>query len=136
MVGQYIEKRRIWVVDDDIRATHVLARMLREDGHDVDVIHDGAQALAQLRTTKPPDILVTDVQMPHADGFAVAAYARLQQPQLPIFFVTGYPDWVSRRIKSLSPAPQVFVKPLDYEALSMELANVLVDVHEALCCKS
>ena len=120
-----IKKKRILVVDDDIRATQIFARMLREDGHDVDVAHDGAEAIDHLSGAIIPDILVTDIQMPYADGFAVALYARSRQPCLPIFFVTGYPERVSRRMKSLNPAPKVFVKPLDYAALVTELTSIM-----------
>jgi CheY-like chemotaxis protein len=114
--------KRILVVDDDLRTTQLFARMLREDGHEVVVAHHGAAAIEQLRNAMIPDILVTDIQMPLADGFAVAHYARERAPRLPVFFVTGYPERVSRHVKSLDPEPQVFVKPLDYAALMAKLS--------------
>jgi CheY-like chemotaxis protein len=117
-------QKRILVVDDDIRTTELLARMLREDGHDVEVAHDAASAMALLTRSSILDVLVTDLQMPRGDGFTIAHYAREQQPFLPIFFVTGYPDRVSRRLRSLDPQPHVFVKPLDYAALSNELLGL------------
>lgn len=117
-------KKLILVVEDDIRSSEILARMLREDGHEVTVAHDGQSALAQLSRAQSPDILVTDMQLPSGDGFTVALFARTRQPALPVFFVTGYPDRVSRRLKSLDPEPHVFVKPLDYAALAAELAGV------------
>lgn len=123
MGGLRSTSKRILVVDDDVRTTQVFALMLREDGHEVAIAHDGAAAIERLREASIPDILVTDIQMPRADGFAVAQYARQKFPGLPIFFVTGYPERVSRRVKSLDPEPHVFVKPLDYAALMTELAN-------------
>ncbi len=125
MGGRRIDKVRILVVDDDIRTTQIFARMLREDGHDVVVAHDGAEAMDQLNLSNIPDILVTDMQMPHADGVAVARHARTRKPTLPIFVVTGYPERVSMRLKSLDPVPQVFVKPLDYGALALELSRAV-----------
>lgn len=125
MAGPKMDKMRILVVDDDIRTTLVFARLLREDGHDVDVVHDGAAAMAQLDQSAIPDILVTDIQMPNADGIAVARYARSRQPSLPIFVVTGYPERIALRLKSLDPMPHVFVKPLDYAALALELSSVM-----------
>jgi CheY-like chemotaxis protein len=125
MGARNLDKKRIWVVDDDVRTTHIFARMLREDGHEVDVLHDGAAAIEQLSRSTFPDILVTDIQMPHADGIAIARCARASRPSLPIFFVTAYPERVSRRLKWLGPVPQVFVKPLDYAALALELSSVI-----------
>jgi CheY-like chemotaxis protein len=123
MGGQHGLRKRILVVDDDVRTTQIFAQMLREDGHDVAVAHDGTAAIAYLRQATIPDVLVTDIQMPLADGFAVARYAREREPLLPIFFVTGYPERVSRRVNSLDPEPHVFVKPLDYAALMVELSS-------------
>ena len=123
MGGRKIDKVRILVVDDDVRTTHIFARMLREDGHDVDVVHDGAVAMDQLNRLVIPDILVTDIQMPHADGIAVAQCARSRKPSLPVFIVTGYPERIVLRLKVLDPVPQVFVKPLDYAALALELSS-------------
>ncbi len=117
-------RKRILVVDDDIRTTTVFAKMLREDGHDVDVVHDGKAAIEQLEQAVLFDILVTDIHMPHADGFTVAKYARDRYPLLPIIFVTGYPDRVSRRAKTLDSLMHVFVKPLDYSALSLQLLSI------------
>ena len=121
MVRRKIDKVRILVVDDDVRTTHIFARMLREDGHDVDVVHDGAAAMERLNRVIVPDILVTDILMPHADGIVVARHARSRKPSLPIFIVTGYPERIS--LKVLDPVPQVFVKPLDYAALAVELSS-------------
>jgi hypothetical protein len=38
--------------------------------------------------------------------------------------VTRYPETAALHAKSLEPKPQVFTKPLDYEALTSALANV------------
>jgi two-component system response regulator MprA len=116
-------KPLVLVVDDDIRAARVFVRMLREDGFDVELAHDGASAIGRLSRAPAPDVLVTDLQMPHADGLAVAKYARACWPGLPIFVVTGYPELVAVRVKSFDPAPQVFTKPLDYAELCRELSR-------------
>lgn len=124
MGGCHKSPKHILLVDDDIRATEILARMLREDGHDVEVAHDVASAMARINRTRILDVLVTDLQMLGGDGFTIAQYARERQPFLPIFFVTGYPDRVSRRSRLLDPQPHVFVKPLDYVALSTEIMGL------------
>ena len=124
MGGYSCQKKRILVVDDDIRTTEIFARLLREDGHDVEVAHDAESAKDRLQHLAMLDVLVTDLQMPRGDGFAVARFARELQPLLPIVFVTGYPDRVSRRLKLLDPQPRVFVKPLDYGALSVEILGL------------
>lgn len=114
-------RRLVLLVDDDIRSARVFVRMLREDGFDVEVAHDGAHAIGRLSRAPAPDVLVTDLQMPHADGIAVAKYARSCNPTLPIFMVTGYPDIVAARAKAFDPEPRIFTKPLDYPTFAKEL---------------
>jgi CheY-like chemotaxis protein len=114
----------ILVVDDDVRTARLLVRMLREDGFDVELAVDGAAAIGRLGRSPIPDVLVTDIQMPHADGVAVARYARSLRPGLPVLVVTGYPERVPRYPDELDPAPTVLSKPLDYSRLDHELRRV------------
>jgi two-component system response regulator MprA len=114
----------ILVVDDDVRTARLLARMLREDGFNVELAVDGAAAIGRLSRSPMPDVLVTDLRMPHADGSAVASYARSRRPGLPVLVVTGYPELAPQEGDGLDPAPLVLSKPLDYARLSEELRRV------------
>lgn len=111
----------ILLVDDDVRSARLLERLLEEDGFRVELATDGALAIARLARHPIPDILVTDFRMPHADGIAVARYARSLRPALPLFLLTGYPELVARLGRGLEPAAVVHTKPVDYMALSAEL---------------
>jgi two-component system response regulator MprA len=111
----------ILVVDDDVRTARLLVKMLEEDGFKVELATDGALAIGRLARSPIPDILVTDVRMPHADGMTVAQFARSRRPNLPVFVVTGYPHLATKLNQCLEPRPVVHTKPLDYAALSDEL---------------
>jgi two-component system response regulator MprA len=113
------------VVDDDVRTARILSRMLREDGFEVELAADGAAAIGRLARTPVPDVLVTDLRMPHADGMAVARYARSHRPDLPIVIVTGYPDMAPLGSGALDPAPTVMTKPVDYARLSDAIQRAL-----------
>ncbi|XXX73789.1 response regulator [Sorangium sp. So ce134] len=115
------EQPLILLVDDDIRTARLLARLLEDDGFRVELATDGALALARLARTPVPDVLVTDFRMPHADGLAVARFARSLRPDLPLFLLTGYTELVARFGRGLEPAAVVHTKPVDYAALSAEL---------------
>jgi len=117
-----VDPALILVVDDDVRTARVLVRMLRDDGFQVELATDGAAAIGRLARQPIPDVLVTDLRMPHADGVAVARYARSQRPDLPVFVVTGYPELVAPgTAQTFDPPAVVHTKPLDYGALSKEL---------------
>jgi CheY-like chemotaxis protein len=113
----------ILVVDDDTRTARRLAQLLREDGYAVEVAGDGAAAVGRLSRQPLPDFVITDIQLPHVDGAAVARYARAGRPNVGIFFVTGYPELVEVRLGEPSSDTVVFTKPLDYDALRAELAR-------------
>ena len=115
-------KPKVLLVDDDSRTTRLLAHMLREDGFDVELAWDGATAIARLTRGPAPDILVTDLLMPHVDGVAVTTYARSREPLIPIFIVTGHPNLLpTAGSGALDPAPVVMTKPLDYAKFADEL---------------
>ncbi len=63
-------------------------------------------------------MLITDQRMPHADGVAIARFARSLKPTMPVCFVTGYPQLIDKPARQLVPKPEIFTKPLDYVLLS------------------
>jgi two-component system response regulator MprA len=113
---------RVLLVDDDTRTARLLAHMLREDGFDVELAWDGAAAIGRLARAPMPDVLITDLRMPHVGGVAVTQYARSRSPRLPILILTGYPNMLEP--SDLVPQPVVFTKPIDYERLAAELRRV------------
>jgi CheY-like chemotaxis protein len=117
-------KPLVLLVDEDVRTTRRLARMLREDGFDVEVARNGAAAISRLARVPLPAALVTEVAMAHADGLTVSRFARSLQPDLPVFVVTGHPELVDQRRFGTSPAV-VFTKPIDYTTLQKALLHAL-----------
>ncbi len=115
----------VLLVDDDLRTTRRLAEMLREDGFAVETARDGAAAIAQLSRAALPDALVTELTTAHADGLAVARFARSQKPELPVLVVTSYPNLFRADALPVGPAVSVFTKPVDYTALREALRAAL-----------
>ncbi len=127
MDAQAEKRSLILLVDDDARAANMLARMLEEDGFATEVTLDGAAALARLTRDPVPDVLVTDYHLPHADGLAVARYARSRDAKLPIVLLTGDPRTLAKASAGapLDGSALVITKPLDYAALVRHLRAVV-----------
>lgn len=66
---------RVLVADDDPAILRALASELASEGYDVSEAPDGREAL-RLFAREEPDIVVTDLAMPLADGFEVVTGVR------------------------------------------------------------
>ena len=111
----------VLLVEDDARAGNMLARLLRDDGFDVEVAVDGAYAIARLAQAPLPDVLMTDLNLPRVDGVTVLRFARTRRAGLPVIVVTGYPQLLAGTPDPLVPPPTVLTKPVDYLDLAREL---------------
>jgi CheY-like chemotaxis protein len=96
----------------------MLARMLRDDGYDVETLADGAVAIGRLTRDPLPDALVTGLRMPHVDGLAVARYALSRHPPMRVVFLTSHPEQVDSGMRARTV---VHSKPVDYAALRRQI---------------
>ncbi len=80
----------VLVIEDDPMVREVTVRALRGSGYRVMVASGGAEALALVAQTDPPQLVVTDVIMPGQDGRAVVEELRRRHGGLRVLFVSGY----------------------------------------------
>ncbi|SEG81390.1 PAS domain S-box-containing protein [Thermomonospora echinospora] len=66
---------RVLVADDNADMRGYLARLLHGAGYQVDTVDDGRQALEAVRADAP-DLVVSDVMMPHMDGLQLVGALR------------------------------------------------------------
>jgi CheY-like chemotaxis protein len=85
------KKAQVLVVDDDPGARSALQSLLESDGYGVATAEDGVQAL-QVASEQPPDVVVTDLQMPRMDGMSLLKKLREDTRDLPIIVVTSLQD--------------------------------------------
>lgn len=78
---------RILVVEDEPTLNDLIARLLRQEGHDVMQAHDGQQAL-DLVEQRRPDLIILDWMLPKLDGPTVSARIR-EHHIIPIIMLTA-----------------------------------------------
>jgi CheY-like chemotaxis protein len=84
---------RILIAEDDEAVGALVARALAQDGHDITLAADGAEALDRLAELKGRfDLLLTDIKMPVMDGIALALATARDHPDIIILLMTGYAD--------------------------------------------
>ncbi len=66
---------RILIVDDEPFALSALRELLTDEGFEVMSAHDGRAACELVRDFEP-DLVLTDVEMPHLNGLELAAHVR------------------------------------------------------------
>ena len=79
----------ILVVDDEASARDLLRLHLSAAGYEVLVAED-AIAAGYMVLRRPPDLIISDVNMPHMDGFEFIAALRSDKtiPYIPVIFLT------------------------------------------------
>lgn len=78
---------RALVVDDDADGRRVLSRELEDAGFRITQAQDGFEALIRLRE-EPPDLVVTDFQMPGMDGVALLKAIR-ESSRIPVIVISA-----------------------------------------------
>ena len=79
------------VVDDEADARDLLGEFCAAQGFRVAYAADGRAAVAALERAAPSfPIVIADLNLPHADGFAVLEAARKASPSCYVVIVTGY----------------------------------------------
>jgi two-component system chemotaxis sensor kinase CheA len=83
-------RRRILVVDDALTVRELQRSILERAGFEVRVAADGGEALAKL-AEEPSDLVLTDVEMPIMDGFALteAIRAHPSVANIPVLILTS-----------------------------------------------
>ena len=82
--------KRLLVVDDEPHVARVLRVSLAKEGWQIDLAHDGAEALDAV-AANPPDALITDIQMPGMGGEELCRrlYADGSRPAFPVLVMTS-----------------------------------------------
>jgi CheY-like chemotaxis protein len=96
-----MKAKKILIADDEPYISRVLKLVLQKEGYEVSCVNNGKQALDYYRQTRP-DIIVTDVKMPHMTGRELVETIRNTEgdSEIPIVVMTSTlesenRDWVS-----------------------------------------
>ena len=108
-----VPRARLLLVEDDALIRENLGEILLLEGYEVVAAEDGLHALELLREQPTPDLVITDLQMPRANGWVLATELR-REPRLanlPLVVISGVHD--SRAAGGFLGASATFQKPFD-----------------------
>ena len=110
----------ILVVEDERRLAQVVRRVLEEEGHTVDLAHDGEEGLA-MATDGSHDVIVLDILLPGMDGFEVCRALRRDRMDTPVLLLTAL-DGIDDRVRGLDAGADDYLpKPFAFQELLARL---------------
>lgn len=112
----------VLIVDDDIQLRHELEHVATAAGFVVDTAENGQAALASV-ARRVPDLVVTDLHMPHMSGDVLIRALRAQAPtaQTPILVITSDNDRQTKLRLFEEGADDFVVKPVDLNEFKARL---------------
>lgn len=115
---------KVIIIDDEPWTREVVKTLADWDGLGLEVsgeASDGEYGLELIRHTRP-DIIVTDVKMPHLNGIGLIDILRKENNNAPVIFISGYDDYSYIRSALKLDAVDYLLKPVKPEELNKQLA--------------
>ena len=117
---------KILLAEDELEVQRILAKQLRDAGYSVHVTNSGDEAKAAFAIDQTYDLLVTDIVMPGSlQGTQLAKDLRAIKSDLPVVFMSGYPNEATVHGNGLRPDDIRLMKPI-------RKSDLLGAVHRAL----
>jgi len=126
-----MEKKTVFIVDDDQTIRYSLQRYLTKLGFEVRTLANGFEVLL-LAMYIVPDLIITDIRMPKLDGITLlkALKNNEETSKVPVIFMSAYPrDEILEQAKELG-ASYFLIKPFPLEYLDDLLIKTMPDMKE------
>jgi PAS domain S-box-containing protein len=117
----------VLIADDSEDVRLVLEHILKSSGFSVTTAVDGRAALDSARAN-PPDLIISDIMMPHIDGFELCRQLKndFHLAKIPIIFYTAsFLEEQDRQLAQALGVAEFIVKPLDAPAILAIINKVI-----------
>ena len=116
----------ILIVDDVPMNLKLASAILKREGYQIQTAEDGLQALDILRSS-PPDLILSDIQMPRMDGLEMARVIRQDSrwSDIPLFALTAFASQVNQEQALEAGFDAYMTKPVDMHALRIRVREYL-----------
>ncbi|MDD4957561.1 MAG: response regulator [Candidatus Omnitrophica bacterium] len=86
------KNKKIVIADDNVELCGFMKDILSDEGHEVDMVHNGYQLLAYLENNSP-EVIILDLMMPEKDGLSIISTIKQMSPYARIVIYTGYQEY-------------------------------------------
>ncbi len=113
-------KWKVLIIDDEEGIRNVVSIVLTEAGYRVIAAPDGKSGL-ELCRKESPQIVITDIRLPHMDGIEVLECIKEADPEREVIVISGFAE-MEHAIRALQlDASDFIVKPINHDALLVAL---------------
>ncbi len=123
-----VRPRRLLVADDEPEFCDILQEILEERGFEVDVAHNGVEALEQMEKAGEENgyvVLIADINMPEMNGIELIRRSLASFPFTVPVIITGYPD-TKAAVESLRVGAYDFIsKPFKLDTIYLVIGRAL-----------
>ncbi len=125
--GPRLDGLRLLVIDDEPDAREVVGEVLRGRGAEVELAASAAEALERFAASRP-DVIVSDIGMPGADGYSLIRKIRALPPdaggRTPAVALTAYARSEDAQRAFVAGFQMHVAKPIEPARLAIAVANV------------
>jgi len=114
--------KKILVVDDEKNIRLLLKEELQDEGYDVIMAENGADALEMIQK-EVPDLVTLDIKMPGEDGLSILRKIREIEYDLPVIICSAYS--VYKTDFSAVAADHYVTKSSDFSELKNKIQEIL-----------
>ena len=117
---------KILIVDDNVISIKSLVTILSSSGYETETANEGMEALDKFLRQKP-DLVITDLEMPVMDGFALARLIRgdKSSAHIPIIFISAASD-ISSKLKAMETGGNDYItRPFNGDELLYKVKAML-----------
>ena len=119
------KEKCIFVFEDDLLLSNVMACELREQGYDVDVFSDGSGV--ELVDARKPMIIVLDLSLDHTDAVEVLKALSQQRHRCPVQLISGERPEMLDRVKSIGERRGMRMLPVLRKPFAITDLQLVVD---------
>lgn len=115
---------KILIVEDDYHIRTVISKTLQHHGYQTINTENGKQGL-DVFEQEHIDLVVTDIMMPHVDGYSMVREIRRFNQDVPIIMLTALDTFLDKEKGFTSGADDYMVKPIDTKELVLRIKALL-----------
>jgi two-component system response regulator CssR len=118
----------IYLVEDEKDLAQVLQAYMKKEGWNVEVFHNGEEALLNLETS-PPHLWILDIMLPGMDGYELIKKIK-QKSDTPVIFISARDQDLDRIVGLELGSDDYLAKPFMPRELVIRVKKLLTRIYE------